>query len=77
LIPLFVSGGQDMEHLLIDGITLLGNLGTNDHVKALIRLQKGIDLIIDIMKTYENFSRAVCIFHAELVQISSIHTTLN
>ncbi len=41
-----------MDTLLIDGITLLGNLGLNDHVKALIRMQKGIELIIDVMTHY-------------------------
>jgi hypothetical protein len=43
---------QNIDTLLIDGITLLGNLGLNDHVKALIRMQKGIELIIDAMKYY-------------------------
>ncbi len=49
---------QDMAKLLVDGITLLGNLATNDHIKALIRMQKGIELIASIMQTYETHPSA-------------------
>ncbi len=47
-----------MAKLLVDGITLLGNLATNDHIKALIRMQKGIELIASIMQTYETHPSA-------------------
>jgi hypothetical protein len=49
-----------LESLLVDGVALLGNLSVNDHIKLLMRSQKGLALIIDIMQTYEHHSRLVC-----------------
>eukprot|EP00455_Lapot_gusevi_P038794 TRINITY_DN4348_c0_g3_i3.p1 TRINITY_DN4348_c0_g3~~TRINITY_DN4348_c0_g3_i3.p1 ORF type:complete len:812 (-),score=254.63 TRINITY_DN4348_c0_g3_i3:285-2669(-) len=46
--------GQNLnqEVILSDGILLLGYLASNDHVKDLIRMQQGIELIIECMRTY-------------------------
>lgn len=41
--------------LLQDGLCLLGNMATNDHVKALIRMQQGIALVVDVVRNYPVF----------------------
>jgi hypothetical protein len=37
----------------------MGNLAINDHVKALIRMDKGIELIVSIMQQYESSNLSV------------------
>ena len=49
-----MSQHMNLVDMLKDGVALLGNMATNDHIKALIRMQQGIALLIDILKNYSD-----------------------